>query len=84
MVAYQYLLTDQIIPQLEAVTPNSGAYMNEADFRQPNFQEAFFGGNYDKLLEIKNKWDPDHFFYAIDSVGSTYWDVAANGRMCRA
>ncbi|KAH8820658.1 hypothetical protein F5884DRAFT_57366 [Xylogone sp. PMI_703] len=84
MIALQDLMTDSIIPQLEAITPGSGAYMNEADFRQPNFQEVFFGGNYDKLLQIKNKWDPENFFYAIDSVGSTYWSVANDGRMCKA
>ncbi|RFU28972.1 hypothetical protein B7463_g7353, partial [Scytalidium lignicola] len=84
MLALQDLMTEQIMPQIEAVTPNSGAYMNEADFRQPNFEDAFFGSNYAKLLKIKNTWDPSYFFYAIDSVGSTYWNVAENGRMCKA
>ncbi|RFU29540.1 hypothetical protein B7463_g6798, partial [Scytalidium lignicola] len=84
MIALQDLMTDSIVPQLEAITPNSGAYMNEADFRQPNFQQVFFGSNYKQLLQIKNKWDPSYFFYAIDSVGSTYWNVTNNGRMCKA
>jgi FAD/FMN-containing dehydrogenase len=84
MLALQDKMTDSIMPQIEAVTPGSGAYMNEADFRQPNYQEVFFGSNYDKLLNIKNKWDPYHLFYAIKSVGSDYWNVAADGRMCSA
>jgi FAD/FMN-containing dehydrogenase len=82
MIALQDKMTDSIMPQIEAVTPGSGAYMNEADFRQPDYQDAFFGINYNKLLSIKNKWDPNHLFYAIKSVGSEYWTVAANGRMC--
>lgn len=84
MLALQNKMTDSIMPQIESVTPGSGAYMNEADFRQPNYQEVFFGSNYNRLLSIKNKWDPNHLFYAIKSVGSEYWNVTENGRMCRA
>ncbi|PMD28796.1 FAD-binding domain-containing protein [Hyaloscypha variabilis F] len=83
MIALQDKMTYEIVPQLEAVTPGSGAYMNEADFRQLNWQEDFFGDNYVELLSIKNKWDPNHLFYAVTAVGSTDWTVAANGRMCR-
>lgn len=84
MIALQDKMTYSIMPQIEAVTPGSGAYMNEADFRQPDYQDVFFGSNYNKLLRIKHKWDPNHLFYAIKSVGSEFWKVAANGRMCRA
>ncbi|RAL62696.1 hypothetical protein DID88_004539 [Monilinia fructigena] len=47
MVADQYWMVNDIIPQFEALTPGGGSYMNEANFRQPNWQEAFFGKNYD-------------------------------------
>ncbi|KAG0648444.1 FAD-linked oxidoreductase ZEB1 [Hyphodiscus hymeniophilus] len=83
MIALQDQMTYEFDPQLEAVTPGSGAYMNEADFRQPNFKEDFFGANYNQLLSIKNKWDPNHLFYAVTAVGSDAWTVAADGRMCR-
>jgi hypothetical protein len=83
MIALQDMMTYEIEPQVEAVTPGSGAYMNEADFRQLNWQDSFFGENYDTLLSIKNKWDPLHLFYAVTAVGSTEWTVAENGRMCR-
>ncbi|OBT81769.1 hypothetical protein VE02_09400 [Pseudogymnoascus sp. 03VT05] len=84
MIALQDKMTDSIQPQIEAVTPGSGAYMNEADFRQPDYKEAFFGSNYPKLLKIKEKWDRDYLFYATKSVGSDHWNIAADGRMCRA
>lgn len=84
MIALQDKMTDSIMPQIEAVTPGSGAYMNEADFRQPNYKEEFFGSNYPKLLSIKNKWDGDYLFYATTSVGSDHWNVGPDGRMCRA
>ncbi|KAJ5174331.1 uncharacterized protein N7482_000208 [Penicillium canariense] len=83
MVADQWKLTDEYVPQLEAVTPNSGCYQNEANFRQPNWRETFFGGNFRALLSVKNKWDPQHFFYALKAVGSDAWNVSDSGRMCR-
>ncbi|PYH91411.1 FAD/FMN-containing dehydrogenase [Aspergillus ellipticus CBS 707.79] len=83
MVSDQLKITYEMVPQLEAVTPGSGAYENEANFRQLNWRETFFGDNYDKLCEIKEKWDPDHVFYVTKGVGSEYWDVAASGRMCK-
>ncbi|KAH8678480.1 isoamyl alcohol oxidase [Xylariales sp. PMI_506] len=82
MVAAQLQITDEFVPQLEAVTPGSGAYLNEADFRQPNWQETFFGENYDKLLAIKQKWDPNSVLYGLKAVGSDVWTVADDGRMC--
>lgn len=83
MIELQNQMTYSVVPQMEAATPNSGAYMNEANFRQPNYQEDFFGANYDRLLSIKNKWDPDHLFYAVTAVGSDAWTVDEDGRMCR-
>lgn len=82
MTHAQDVMTDEFVPQLEAVTPGSGAYMNEADFRQPNFQDVFFGANYPTLLAVKKKWDPKSFFYATKGVGSEVWNVANDGRMC--
>ncbi|KAL9946053.1 hypothetical protein D7B24_000603 [Verticillium nonalfalfae] len=84
MLEAQRRMTEQFMPQIEAVTPGSGSYMNEADFRQPNWQKAFFGGNYAELLKIKNKWDPEGRLYVLKGVGSERWSVAADGRMCRA
>lgn len=85
MVANQNLMTDIFIPSLERLAPTSGAYLNEADFRQPNWQTAFYGANYAKLLSIKNKYDPKHLLYALGAVGSDYWTVSpTGGRMCKA
>jgi len=83
MVEAQLAMTNDLVPQLTALTPGSGSYMNEADFRQPDFQDAFFGDNYAELLAIKTKWDPNSLFYATKGVGSEFWSVANDGRMCR-
>ncbi|KAF4781198.1 FAD binding domain-containing protein [Colletotrichum scovillei] len=83
MIANQDLMTNVIMKEIEALTPTGGAYMNEADFQQPNFQTEFFGSNYKSLLCLKQKWDPEGFFYVRNAVGSESWSVADNGRMCR-
>ncbi len=36
---------------------DSGAYSNEADVRESDFQTTFFGTNYPKLKSIKEKYD---------------------------
>ncbi|KAF5865579.1 hypothetical protein ETB97_003423 [Aspergillus alliaceus] len=84
MIADQYKITDEYVPQLEAVTPGSGCYQNEGNFRQPNWKETFFGSNYSPLLSVKSKWDPTNFFYVLKGVGSDAWTVSESGRMCRA
>jgi hypothetical protein len=83
-VATQEKMTGEIMPLVEAATPGSGAYVNEGDWRQPNFQTTFWGTNYERLLEIKKKWDPTDFFYATVGVGSEAWSIPHDGRMCRA
>lgn len=75
-------MTNELIPTLEAITPGGGAYLNEADFRQPDFQDVFYGNNYDTLLSIKNKYDPEGLFYALTAVGSEKWASRLDGRLC--
>ncbi|KAI1451274.1 FAD-binding domain-containing protein [Annulohypoxylon moriforme] len=74
-----------------AVTPGAGAYINECDVEEPNWQQAFFGSNYERLLEIKRERDPWSVFYAPTTVGSEAWVVRTeddmptqNGLLCRA
>lgn len=71
---YSDKLTYDYMERLRAVTPGSGAYMSEGDYIEPNFQTSFFGVNYDKLLSIKDKYDPDDVFYAYNGVGSHRWE----------
>ncbi|RAL17614.1 FAD binding domain protein [Aspergillus homomorphus CBS 101889] len=82
-VENQKLMTDTLIPMLEILTPDSGAYMNEADLNQPNWQWTFYRDNYAKLNSIKNKYDPNQTFYALKAVGSEVWTEQTDGRLCR-
>ncbi|KAL3430244.1 hypothetical protein BDV09DRAFT_178922 [Aspergillus tetrazonus] len=84
ILADQQTVTNELGPQLEALSPGSGTYENESNFLQPNWKQVFFGENYDKLAKIKKKWDPNTFFYSFKGVGSDYWTVSESGRMCKA
>lgn len=48
MLATQDNITDTVMPIIEQVTPDAGAYINEADFQQKDWQDVFFGSNYAK------------------------------------
>lgn len=58
-----------------------GAYLNEADGKEPDFQEAFWGSNYGRLLGAKRRWDPRGVFVVRGGVGSEEWDGEG---MCRS
>ena len=60
------------VDPLRAVTPNSGAYWNEADIIEPNWEHNFWGmENYRKLKTIKQKYDPNGMFRVWQGVGGT-------------
>ncbi|KAF9291710.1 hypothetical protein BGZ68_002734 [Mortierella alpina] len=58
---------------LRKLTPGSGAYINEADPNEPDWQATFFGKNYPRLKAIKNKVDPKGLFVCRHCVGSEDW-----------
>ena len=65
---------------IASITPNVGSYLNEADYFEENWQEAFWGSNYARLLEIKRKYDPDGLFICHHCVGSEDWSYRG---MCK-
>ncbi|KAF5361379.1 hypothetical protein D9758_006192 [Tetrapyrgos nigripes] len=76
-------ITNKFMPALKQLTPGSGSYVNEGDPYEPDFKEAFYGSNYDRLLEIKDKWDPRQVLYGSLSVGGDRWKQTEEGRLCR-
>ena len=74
--AVKQTMTQQIVPAIVNATgeSDSGAYSNEADVREPNFQTTFFGPNYARLRGIKDIYDPNSMFVVPAGVGSEDWD----------
>lgn len=75
-------VTNNWVAALRELAPDSGAYLNEADPNEPDWQTAFYGANYQTLLSIKKKYDPDNIFYAKTAVGSEAWTELSDGRLC--
>jgi hypothetical protein len=82
--------TNNVLSKWRSTCPDAGAYMSESDIQEPNFQQAFYGTNYQRLYELKQKYDPTFLFYTPTGVGSENWVVKSidglpdqNGRLCR-
>ncbi|KAF7128693.1 hypothetical protein CNMCM5793_003544 [Aspergillus hiratsukae] len=69
---------------LRRLAPASGAYFNEADPDEPQWQSSFFGSNYARLLQTKQDYDPEGVFWCHQCVGSEIWAELQNGSLCRS
>lgn len=87
MLARKSYMARVVAPAMEAATPDSGAYLNEADpyvyEGSLKWQNAFYGTNYPRLRQIKDKVDPQSVFYANTAVGSEDWTEDGSGRLRR-
>ena len=61
--------------EIRKLLPRVGSYVWETDFFQANWQEAFWGDNYARLLAIKRKYDPEGLFFLHHGVGSEDWSA---------
>ncbi|KAF7368026.1 FAD-binding domain-containing protein [Mycena sanguinolenta] len=72
-----FSLVNEITQPLRDVSPDSGAYMNEAFIYEPDFDTAFWGDNYPRLLALKHKYDPNGLLDCWHCVG---WQGAQDER----
>jgi hypothetical protein len=80
-IAIPYL-TNTTLQYLRNLDPESGAYVNEADPWEPDWQHAFWGANYERLRRIKREVDPGDVFLCWPCVGNEGWERRGN-RVCR-
>ncbi|UNI22232.1 hypothetical protein JDV02_008139 [Purpureocillium takamizusanense] len=74
---------DAAMQPLRALTPKSGAYLNEALPFEKDWQHTFWGSNYERLLKIKRTVDPTDVFWCAPCVGNERWAETADGRLCK-
>lgn len=55
---------------IRRLVPDAGAYVSEADYFQRDWQRAFWGENYGRLLAAKRRYDPAGVFTGHQTVGS--------------
>ncbi|KAL4796435.1 hypothetical protein BDV19DRAFT_81543 [Aspergillus venezuelensis] len=69
-------LTEVEVEKLRSVegADKMGAYLNEANAYEKDFQASFWGINYPRLYATKQKWDSTGLFVARNGVGSEDWD----------
>lgn len=69
---------DAIDKAMDAVRkrlPSVGSYVAESDFFEEAWQESFWGANYARLLDVKDKYDADGLFFVHHGVGSERWSA---------
>ncbi|KAL1742438.1 hypothetical protein HDZ31DRAFT_43240 [Schizophyllum fasciatum] len=66
------------IDNLREITKH-GAYSNEADVYEPDYQVSFWGDNHAELLRIKQKYDPESLLNCWQCVG---WNVDDDRYRC--
>ena len=56
--------------ELRAISPNTGSYVSESNYFQQQWQRAYWGTNYERLRQVKKKYDPPGLFVVHNGVGS--------------
>ncbi|KAF2200040.1 FAD-binding domain-containing protein, partial [Delitschia confertaspora ATCC 74209] len=78
------VVTNVVDEAMRKAAPYSGAYVNEGDINEPNWQSEYWGEKYPRLLKIKQKYDPNGVFYAQTTPGTEDWEVINYGtKLCK-
>ncbi|CAJ2505709.1 Uu.00g131030.m01.CDS01 [Anthostomella pinea] len=60
-----------------------GGYTNEANIFTQNWRESWWGDNYPRLLEVKQKYDPDRLLKCWKCVGFEDSDISSERFRCQ-
>jgi FAD/FMN-containing dehydrogenase len=61
--------------ELRKLVPNPGSYVSESNYFEADWQGAFWGTNYPRLRQVKDRVDPDGLFFVHHGVGSEDWSA---------
>ncbi|HEX9523756.1 MAG TPA: FAD-binding oxidoreductase [Reyranella sp.] len=61
--------------ELRKLVPNPGSYVSESNYFEADWQGAFWGTNYRRLRQVKDKVDPEGLFFVHHGVGSEDWSA---------
>ena len=59
--------------ELLRLAPDGGCYVAESDYFLREWQSAYWGANYPRLLALKKMYDPECLFVVHHGVGSEEW-----------
>jgi len=67
--------------ELRKAAPGAGSYVSESDYFLADWQQAFWGSNYARLLAVKQRYDPQGLFFVHHGAGSEAWSADGFTRM---
>lgn len=81
--AVEKLMMDKYVPLFDAFSENHGAYINEASPYENDWKTTFYGGGerYEKLLKIKQKYDPNNVLWCFPCVGGDVFTEGQDGKL---
>lgn len=63
---------------------DDGLTLWQGDLEEPDWQEAYWGANYPRLLEVRKKWDPKGVLYSRTTPGTEDWvTIDQNTKLCK-
>jgi FAD/FMN-containing dehydrogenase len=68
---------------IKGLAPEGGCYVAESSFFESEWQKAYWGPHYPRLLAIKKKYDPTGLFFAHHGVGSEEWSADGMTKLAR-
>jgi FAD/FMN-containing dehydrogenase len=66
---------DACMAELHKVAPGGGSYVSESNFFNRDWQRAYWGTNYPRLMAAKRRYDPDGLFTVHNGVGVEEWSA---------
>jgi len=70
------------VDSIRSISQESGAYANEAYALEEDWKTSFWGANYEKLSQIKSKYDPEVLFWVTPGINADHMEVR-EGRVCK-
>lgn len=67
--------------EVRRLVPDHGSYVSESNYFETDWRRAFWGANYARLRQIKDKYDADGLFVVHHGVGSEDWSRDGNTRL---
>ncbi|MGD9882656.1 MAG: FAD-binding protein [Reyranella sp.] len=67
--------------EIRRLVPDHGSYVSESNYYEVDWRRAFWGTNYARLRQVKDKYDADGLFFVHHGVGSEDWSADGNTRL---